>query len=56
MIKKIQITLLVEVDTEDTELCPSGDPLLNNCVLNTIEDDFFLEPVEILEVKEYEND
>ena len=52
MIKKIQITLLVEVDTENTELCSSGDPLLTNCVLNTIEDDFFLEPVEVLEVKE----
>ena len=54
MIKKIQITLLVEVDTENTELCPTGDPLLENCVINTIEDDFFLEPVEILEVKEYQ--
>jgi len=54
MIKKIQITLLVEVDTENTELCPNGDPLLENCVINTIEDDFFLEPVEILEVKEYQ--
>ena len=54
MIKKIQITLLVEVDTQNTELCPSGNPLLENCVINTIEDDFFLEPVEILEVKEYQ--
>ena len=50
MIKKIQITLLVEVDTENTELCPSGDPLLNNCVLNTIEDDFFIDPVSILSI------
>ena len=39
MIKKIQITLLVEVDTENTELCPNGDPLLENCVINTNEDD-----------------
>ena len=28
MIKKIQVTLLVEVDTEDEFICPSGNPLL----------------------------
>ena len=56
MIKKIQVTLLVEVDTEDKFICPSGDPLLENCVVNTVEDRFFTDPVKILEVKEYEND
>ena len=56
MIKKIQVTLLVEVDTEDEFICPSGDPLLENCVVNVVEDRFFTDPVKILEVKEYEND
>ena len=56
MIKKIQVTLLVEVDTEDEFICPSGDPLLENCVINTIEDGHFIDPVKILEVKEYQND
>ena len=56
MIKKIQVTLLVEVDTEDKFTCPSGDPLLENCVVNVVEDRFFTDPVKILEVKEYEND
>ena len=56
MIKKIQVTLLVEVDTEDEFICPSGDPLLENCVVNTVEDRFFTDPVKILEVKEYEDE
>ena len=56
MIKKIQVTLLVEVDTEDEFICPSGDPLLENCVVNVVEDRFFTDPVKILEVKEYKND
>ena len=56
MIKKIQVTLLVEVDTEDKFICPSGDPLLENCVVNVVEDRFFTDPVKILEVKEYKND
>jgi len=56
MIKKIQVTLLVEVDTEDEFICPSGDPLLENCVVNTIEDGHFIDPVKVLEVKEYKND
>ena len=56
MIKKIQVTLLVEVDTEDKFICPSGDPLLENCVVNVVEDRFFPDPVKILEVKEYKND
>ena len=56
-VKKIEVTLLVEVDTEDQETCPSGDPLLENCVVNTVEDGFFTDPVKILEVREVkEND
>jgi hypothetical protein len=56
MIKKIQVTLLVEVDTKDEFICPSGNPLLENCVVNTVEDRFFTDPVKILEVKEYKDD
>ena len=52
MIKKIQVTLLVEVDTEDKFICPSGDPLLENCVVNTVEDGFFTDPVKVLSVKD----
>ena len=50
MIKQIEVTLLVEVDTEDQEICPSGNPLLENVVLNTNEDGFFLSPVTVLGV------
>ena len=52
MIKQIEVTLLVEVDTEDKFICPSGDPLLENCVVNTVEDGFFTEPVKVLSVKD----
>ena len=52
MIKQIEVTLLVEVDTEDKFICPSGDPLLENCVVNTVEDGFFTYPVKILSVKD----
>jgi len=45
MIKKILVTLLVTVDTEDEEICPTGDPLIENVVLNHI-DDGFIDPVE----------
>ena len=55
-IKKIEVTLLVEVDTEDDFICPSGDPLLENCVVNTVEDGFFEYPVKILTVKEVKED
>ena len=50
MIKKVVVTLLVEVDTEDEYTCPSGDPLQDNVVLNVINDDYFLYPVSILGV------
>ena len=52
MIKQIDVTLLVEVDTEDKFICPSGDPLLENCVVNTVEDGFFTDPVKVLSVKD----
>ena len=45
MIKKVLVTLLVTVDDEDEEICPSGDPLAENVVLNHI-DDGFIDPVE----------
>ena len=45
MIKKVLVTLLVTVDTEDEEICPTGDPLSENVVLNHI-DDGFIDPVE----------
>ena len=52
MIKQIEVTLLVEVDTEDQEICPSGNPLLENVVLNTVDDGFFMSPVKVLSVKD----
>ena len=50
MIKRVVVTLLVEVDTEDEYTCPSGDALQDNVVLNVINDDYFLSPVSILGV------
>ena len=55
-IKKVLVELLVEVDTEDNFICPSGDPLLENCVVNTVEDRFFTDPVKILKVREVKED
>ena len=45
MIKKVLVTLLVTVDDEDEEICRVGDPLIENCVLNHL-DDGFIDPVE----------
>ena len=45
MIKKVLVTLLVTVDDEDEEICPIGDPLIENCVLNHLNDGF-IDPVE----------
>ena len=45
MIKKVLVTLLVTVDTEDKEICPTSDPLIENVVLNHL-DDGFIDPVE----------
>ena len=52
MIKKVKVTLLVEVDTEEN----SGDPLKDNCVLNTVKDKFFLSPVSVIDTSYYEED
>ena len=46
MIKKVLVTLLVTVDTEDEEICPTGDPLSENVVINVLDDGFFADPVE----------
>ena len=46
MIKKVLVTLLVTVDTEDEEICPTGDPLAENVVINVLDDGFFSDPVE----------
>jgi hypothetical protein len=48
--KKVKVTLLVEVD-KNGDYC-SGDPLTENCVLNSVRD--FLEPVTVLDVSYYE--
>ena len=45
MIKKVLVTLLVTVDDEDEQICPIGDPLIENVVLNHL-DDGFIDPVE----------
>ena len=45
MIKKVLVTLVVTVDTEDTIICPTGDPLTENCVLNHVDNEF-IDPVE----------
>ena len=37
MIKKVLVTLLVTVDTEDKEICPTGDPLAENVVINVLD-------------------
>jgi hypothetical protein len=55
-IKKVEIKLVVDVDTTDDFICPSGNPLEENCVLNTIESDYFLEPVSVLEIREVTNE
>ena len=46
MIKKVLVTLLVTVDTEDDIITPNGDPLTQNVVLNHIENDVYKYPVE----------
>ena len=46
MIKKVLVTLLVTVDTEDDIITPNGDPLTQNVVLNHIDNDVYMYPVE----------
>ena len=54
MIKKVKVTLLVEVDTEEMEeRCPSGNLLEENCVLNMVDE--FLDPVKVLNVSYLED-
>ncbi len=55
-IKKVEIKVVVDVDTTEDFICPSGNPLEHNVVLNTIESDYFLEPVSVLEIKEREDE
>ena len=45
MIKKVLVTLLVTVDTEDDMITPNGDPLTQNVVLNHIDNDDILERI-----------
>ena len=52
MAKKVKVTLLVEVDNDESAV----DPLKDNCVLNTVNDGFFLSPVTVLDVSYYEGD
>ena len=56
MIKKVKVTLLVEVNTECDERCPSGNPLEENCVLNMVDNGDFLDPVTVLDTSYYEED
>ena len=46
MIKKVLVTLLVTVDTEDDMVSRDGDPLTQNVVLNHIDNDVYMYPVE----------
>ena len=55
-IKKVEIRLVVDVDTANDFICPSGNPLEHNCVLNTIESDYFQETVSVLEIKEIKDE
>ena len=51
-IKKVEMKLIVHVDTKDEHICPSGDPTEENVVLNAIHHDFFLEKVDVVKVRE----
>jgi hypothetical protein len=51
-IKKVEMKLIVHVDTKDEIICPSGDPTEDNVVLNAIHSDFFLERVDVVKIKE----
>ena len=51
-VKKVEIKLIVYVDTKDELICPSGDPTEENVVLNAIHSDYFLERVDVVKVSE----
>ena len=53
--KTVQIILNVKVDTTDEFICPSGDHLKENCILNAIESDFFMDDIQVLNVQEVSN-
>lgn len=53
--KKVEMKLIVHVDTKDEYICPSGDPTKDNVVLNAIHSDFFLERVDVVKVREVNN-
>lgn len=48
---RVQITLLVEVDTEDDINCPDGDAINQNVVVNAVDNGFFLDPVTVLDAR-----
>lgn len=50
--KRVEIKLIVDVDVTDELICPSGDHLEENCVLNAVNNDFFMNNVEVLKVQE----
>ena len=43
--KRVEIKLIVDVDVTDELICPSGDHLEENCVLNAVNNDFFMNNV-----------
>ena len=49
---RVEITLIVDVDVNDEVVCPSGNYLEENCVLNAVNNDFFMDNVQILKVQE----
>ena len=53
MIKKVLVTLLVDVDTEDDLVTPDNDPLTQNVVLNHIVNDVYMYPVEEIHTSYY---
>jgi len=48
---RVQVTLLVEVDTEDDMNCPDGDAINQNVVVNAVDNGFFLDPVTVLDAR-----
>ena len=50
--KRVEIKLIVDVDVTDELICPSGDHLEENCVLKAVNNDFFMNNVEVLKVQE----
>ena len=55
-VKKVEMKLIVHVDTNDEIICPSADPTKDNVVLNAIHSDFFLERVDVVKIRELNDD